>query len=61
MIDYDVSRGKWPKAIVEESFPDRNGQVRRVQVRTANGTLDRDVRKLCRLELDQLRIRVYVS
>ena len=37
-------------AIVEETFPDRDGTVRRVRVRTASTEYLRDVRKLCLLE-----------
>jgi len=43
-------RGAWPKAIVEETFPDGDGTVRRVRVRTASSEYLRDVRKLCILE-----------
>ena len=38
------------KGLVEEVFPDTEGTVRRVTVRTANGTYQRDVRKICLLE-----------
>ena len=48
--DDNVKRGKWPKAIVEECYPDRNGLVRRVRVRTADAVLVRDIRKLYLLE-----------
>ena len=51
MIDEANSRGKWPKAIVVEVLPDKRGHVRRVCVRTADGSiLRRDIRKLCLLE-----------
>ena len=44
-------RGAWPKAVIEEVFPDKAGLVRRVKVRTADAkTLLRDVRKICLLE-----------
>lgn len=52
MCDSNAPRGKWPKAIIIETFPDRHGLVRRVRVRTPNGIYERDIRKLCRLELD---------
>ena len=35
---------------MQEVFPDRNGNVRQVTVRTATSVLRRDVRKLCLLE-----------
>ena len=43
-------RGRWPKALVQEVFPDRNGNVRQVTVRTATSVLRRAIRKLCLLE-----------
>lgn len=51
LLDYQTPRGTYPKGIIVQTFPDRHGLVRRVTVRTANGTYDRDIRKLCRLEL----------
>jgi len=50
LCDSNTPRGCWPKALVEECFPDKSGLVRRVRVRTANTVLRRDVRKLCLLE-----------
>jgi hypothetical protein len=50
MVDKDVSRGQWPKGLVEQVFPDTDGVVRRVMIRTADGVYQRDVRKLCLLE-----------
>ena len=47
VVDEDVKRGRWPKGLIEEVFPDTEGIVRRVTVRTANGTYQRDVRKIC--------------
>lgn len=52
MCDDATPRGKWPKAVVVETLPDKEGVVRRVKVRTAHGSeFIRDVRKLCLLEL----------
>ena len=50
VIGENSSRGRWPKGIVQEVFPDRNGNVRQVTVRTATSVLRHDVRKLCLLE-----------
>ena len=50
VIGENSPRGRWPKGIVQEVFPDRNGNVRQVTVRTATSVLRRDVRKLCLLE-----------
>ncbi|XP_076810887.1 uncharacterized protein LOC143453439 [Clavelina lepadiformis] len=50
MVDETKKRGHWPKARVEETYPDKEGRVRRVQVKTADNRLMRDIRKLCLLE-----------
>ena len=50
MADKNTPRGQWPKALVEQVFPDSEGIVRQVVVRTADGIYRRDVRKLCLLE-----------
>lgn len=52
MADKSLPRGKWSKAIVESVFPDIDGVVREVSVRTATGIYRRDIRKLCLLEED---------
>ncbi|XP_039265686.2 uncharacterized protein LOC120341267 [Styela clava] len=46
----DTPRGSWPMAIIEETYPDQFGMVRRVRVRTAKSSYVRDIRKLCHLE-----------
>ena len=48
--DDSVKRGCWPKAIVDECYPDAEELVRRVRVRTADGVLLRDIRKIYVLE-----------
>ena len=52
VCDEHSKRGAWPKAIVEETFPDGDGTVRRARarIRTASTEYLRDVRKLCLLE-----------
>ena len=53
VVDEQVKRGQWRKAIVTEVFPNRNGLVRSVKLRTADATeLIRDIRKICLLEGD---------
>lgn len=52
MCDDNLPRGKWPRARVVEVYPDDNGLVRHVKVRSSAGLYKRDVRKLCRLELN---------
>lgn len=56
MAGSNEPRGNWPKAIVEQTFPDRHGLVRKVTLRGTTGTYSRDIRKLCRLELAQLYV-----
>ena len=55
MKDRHIPRGQWPKALVEETLPDSDGVVRQVLVRSANGVLRRDIRKLCLLEEELLK------
>ena len=55
MADRNTPRGQWPKALVEGTFPDSEGLVRQVVIRTADGVYRRDVRKLCLLEEKLLR------
>ncbi|XP_078495539.1 uncharacterized protein LOC144751035 [Ciona intestinalis] len=50
IVNEYTRRGSWPKGLIEQTFPDADGLVRRVTVRTATNTLDRDVRKICLLE-----------
>ena len=50
MADRNTPRGQWLKALVEQTFPDSEGLVRQVVIRTADGVYRRDVRKLCLLE-----------
>ena len=53
LIADESKRGNWPKAIVQEVFPDKEGLVRRVRVGTAGSSMTRDVRKLCLIERSQ--------
>ena len=55
VADKTTPKGQWPKAIVDEVFPDRDGVVRRVNLRTATGHLMRDVSMLCMLEEDLIK------
>ena len=50
IADDNTKRSCWPKAVVEETFPDKDGLVRRSRLRTACSSLTRDIRKLCLLE-----------
>ena len=51
IVGENPRRNEWPKAIVDEVFPGKDGLVRRLKVHKSNGTvLERDVRKLCLLE-----------
>lgn len=55
MKDTNLPRGQWPKALVQETFPDSNGVVRQVLVKGAGGVFRRYIRKLCLLEEDFLK------
>lgn len=52
MVERNVPRGQWPKAIIESVHQGTDGLVRDVTVRTATGSMRRDIRQLCRLEGD---------
>jgi hypothetical protein len=45
------NRGKWPIAIVEETYPGKDNVVRAVRLKTPNGTLERAVQHLYPMEL----------
>lgn len=55
MKDTNLPRGQWPKALVQETFPDSNGVVRQVLVKGAGGVFRRYIRKLCLSEEDLLK------
>ena len=50
VVNENKPRGVWPKALIEEVFPDKQGVVRTVRVWTPISTYIRDVRKICLLE-----------
>ena len=50
IVPENISRGQWPKGLIEEIVPDKYGHVRQVTVRTATSRIRRDVRKICLLE-----------
>lgn len=43
-------RGYWPKGVVEETYPDKNGVVRTAKIWNGQHSYIRDIRKLCLLE-----------
>ena len=50
IVNNDTPRKTWSLGVVEKAAPSDDGLVRSVMVRTSNGMLHRDVRKLCLLE-----------
>jgi hypothetical protein len=46
-----LPRNSWPKGIIEELFPGKDGIVRVVTVRTTTGTYRRPVSKICVLDV----------
>ena len=47
MVDYEMPKGKWKLARVEEVYPGKDGVVRNVLVKTQYGQYKRSVQKLC--------------
>lgn len=54
MKDANLPRGQWCKALVQETFPDSDGVVRQVLVKSTTGVFRRDIRKLCLIEEELL-------
>lgn len=45
------SRGKWPSAIVQQTYPRRDGYIPAVQLWSSKGVIERPVQHLYPLEL----------
>ncbi|KAK0134241.1 hypothetical protein N1851_030192 [Merluccius polli] len=43
-------RQKWNEGHITDTFPDKKGHVRRIKIKTQNGTLERPITKLCLLK-----------
>ena len=53
LIDSNPLRNQWSRGRIIKTFPDKDGLVRRVEVRTPERkTLIRDIRHICLLEGD---------
>ena len=50
VADERVSRGHWPLGRVSQTYPDHEGNVRQVEVKTGSGYFRRPISKLCLLE-----------
>jgi hypothetical protein len=50
MVDKRCPHGEWPLAVVEDIFPDKDGVIRIVMVRTESGSFKRHIRQLCLIE-----------
>lgn len=50
LVNRNAPRGQWPLGRVVEVFPGRDGRVRVVQVKTANGVYRRGASEICLLE-----------
>ena len=51
VVDSRNARGQWPKAVIEEVFAGRDGQVRSARIRTSVGVYTRPVVKLAKLDV----------
>ena len=45
--DIETARGKWLFGRVVETYPDKQGHVRQVLMRTSTGNVKRPISKLC--------------
>lgn len=50
IIDENSPRNSWPMGRITDTFPDKEGQVRSVKIKTQNGLLERPITKLCFLK-----------
>ena len=50
LVDSNVARGCWKRGVVTDVVLSDDNCVREVSVRTAEGVMRRDVRKVCLLE-----------
>ena len=50
LVGENMARGNWSKAVVVDAIQGTDGHVREVILRTTNGTIRRDVRRICLLE-----------
>ena len=50
VVSEAFTKDQWPLGIIVGCFPDSDGLVRTVNVKTKNGIVKRDIRKLCLLE-----------
>ncbi|KAF4530950.1 hypothetical protein B566_EDAN018985 [Ephemera danica] len=55
VVNEQLSRGNWRKGLVTETMQSQDGHVRKVTVKTQNGIVLRDIRKVCLLEGDDMQ------
>lgn len=53
VADSNQPRDSWPKGLVVQTYPGKDGEVRAVDIRTTHGILKRPVHKVCLLEMAQ--------
>lgn len=54
MADSNQPRNSWPKGLIVQTYPGKDGEVRAVDIRTSSGNFKRPVHKVCLLEVAQL-------
>ena len=52
VVEDQVNKEAWPLGLVREVFPSSDGRVRTVKVKTKDGEIVRDIRRICLLEAD---------
>ena len=52
IVDDNVGKERWPIGVIRECFRDADGRVRTVKVKTTDGEVVRDIRRICYLKGD---------
>ena len=56
VCDGGLARGRWPRAIVVRTFPDRQNRIRVVEIRSGGKYYKRSVARLAKLEVDATKV-----
>ncbi|XP_038076006.1 uncharacterized protein LOC119744087 [Patiria miniata] len=61
VADDRVSRGHWPLGRVSQTYPDHEGNVRQVEVKTGTGYFRRPITKLCLVESAENKVVIVIQ